>query len=435
MIVLKVGRLEKINSETFKPLTEEQKTRVDKELLNRLRAVLQEKKTPLPPFQPHTKIVDVNQAFYKEQGEALLRSGKVGCILVAGGQGTRLGNLGPKGCLPITSVKEKTLFQYFAEKVKSASVCYDASLKMAIMTSKQNHAATLAHFITYNNFGLDSSQISFFRQGQLPLLTPKGELFLEAEDKVAFGSDGNGSCFRDFFKSPIAKTWEEEGICYVMFILVDNPLADPFDPYLIGAHAATGVNATLKCIEREQTDEKLGLVVDMGGKARVIEYSEAPHEVWNLKDSDGKLLYSIANISLFCFSLSFLAAVANKELPLHKAFKKSNFVDISGAIIESSEPCAWKFEHFIFDVLDFSHSAQVALYPRNVTFSPVKNKGEIETAKISLTAFDRNVLETITGQAVPDSCLEIDPAFYYPTEVLLSKWRGHPIPDTPYIEA
>ena len=53
-----------------------------------------------------------------DQGEELLRDGRVGVILVAGGQGTRRGSITPrKGMFPISPVAQKSLFQLLAEQL------------------------------------------------------------------------------------------------------------------------------------------------------------------------------------------------------------------------------------------------------------------------------------------------------------------------------
>lgn len=365
--------------------------------------------------QPYQKTIDPYQAVFEKRGKELIAEGKVGCILVAGGQGTRLGFEGPKGCYPLTAVKHKTLFQLFSEKLQAASLKVGHPLKMAIMTSQDNHASIQAHFMANDYFGCSPFQINFFKQGELPFLDTKGDL-IQQGNKVMSGPDGNGSSISAFFASPIAKEWEKEGITFINFILIDNPLADPFDPYLVGAHAINAVDASLKCIKREDIDEQLGLVVEVMSKPAVIEYMEAPRELW--KDPE----YLIANISLFCFSFSFLVEAAKQKLPLHKAFKKE----------------VWKFERFIFDVLNYTHNAQVLLYPRKDCFAPLKNrtgKNSPETARAALTLKDREIIEAITGKMAPPSCLEIDPSFYYPTETLLTKWKGKEIPNSPYVES
>lgn len=419
----------------FMPVGDELKKLVDLKLLKELQALLHEEALAAPPFKPLTNLINVQQAVYRSRGEELLSDGRVGCIVVAGGQGTRLGVEGPKGCFPIMPATFNTLFGALAEKVRAASIRYGQPLKIAIMTSAQNHAATLAHFIVNGNFGLLPEQVAFFRQGQLPLLTSDGHLFLEAPGKIAFGPDGNGSCIHEFYQSTIVKEWEAFGIHFASFILIDNPLCDPFDPYLIGAHATAGVEVTLKCIERTNQSESLGLVVERKGKPSVIEYTEAPKDAWIERNEAGDLAYSIGNISLFCFSLSFMRNASEKKMPLHKAFKKTNYVATSGEVIVAKEPCIWKFERFIFDILAFSKTAQVAIYPRGDCFEPIKDKRSIEKAKNALIEFDRKAIETITGKKAPIGCLEIDAQFHYPTMELYAKWKGREIPDTPYVES
>lgn len=349
------------------------------------------KKTTLKPFQ---NIRDI-ASFQDNLGKKALEEGKVGCILVAGGQGTRLGLSGPKGCLQVTPATHQTLFQYFAEKLKAASKRYKKPLKMAIMTSLENHEETVKCF--------HSSQISFFTQGELPLLHEDGS------PSNLTGPDGNGACVEAFFNSGIGDAWMKEGIEYVTFILVDNPLADPFDAALISAHIQEGVEASIKCIQRADPEEKLGILVEENGHPAVLEYMEIPKE--------DRTRPFAGNISLFCFSMPFLKRVSKVELPLHRTLKKN----------------LWKFEKFIFDILPYSHSTQALLYPREMTFAPIKDSTDLEKARKALTLKDRKILEAITGTGAPPSVLEIDPAFHYPDSDLLAKWKGRKIPSSPYV--
>lgn len=396
--------------------------KINLEIFEEQLKLLKEEPQFFTSIQPYQKeIFNPFQESFEKRGKSLLAAGKVGCILVAGGQGTRLRFQGPKGCFPVTPVKNKSLFQLFAEKLHAASLQVGCPLKMAIMTSVDNHASVLAHFIANDYFGCSPMQINFFKQGELPFLDVNGKL-IRQDNRILTGPDGNGSSIQTFFASSLAQQWEKEGVTFVNFISVDNPLADPFDAHLVGAHAINANDISLKCIKREDPEELLGLLAEASGRPVVIEYMEAPKEIWTLKEKSGVPTYSLANISLFCFSYSFLAKVANYKMPLHKAFKNG----------------VWKFERFIFDVLNFTQKSQVFLYPRKFCFAPVKNftgKNSPETAKLALTLRDREVIGALTGQSVPLSCLEIDPSFYYPTEILLTKWIGKKIPDNPYVES
>ena len=92
-------------------------------LLKKQRAQMKESATK--SFCEGVTPIDFYETQYTEQnretGLKLLKEGKIGCIVLAGGQGTRLGFPGPKGCVPITPIKKKSLFQLVAEKCKAAS--------------------------------------------------------------------------------------------------------------------------------------------------------------------------------------------------------------------------------------------------------------------------------------------------------------------------
>ncbi|RYG66664.1 UDPGP type 1 family protein, partial [bacterium] len=110
-----------------------------------------------------------------EVGEEALRGGRVAAFTVAGGQGTRLGHDGPKGTFPVTPIKNKSLFQVFAEKILAVTKRYGRPMHWFIMTSHQNHEATESFFQSHDYFGLDASRIHFFRQGRMPAVDFNGK--------------------------------------------------------------------------------------------------------------------------------------------------------------------------------------------------------------------------------------------------------------------
>lgn len=390
----------------------------------------------IEPFSEYANYADQQEIAL---GKQLIAEGKVGCIIVAGGQGTRLRFNGPKGMYPISLIKNKTLFQILSEKTLAAGKQAGKMLQLAIMTSPQNHEETVKFFEENNNFGLSSLQLSFFCQGTLPLLDVKGNLFLEEKQTISVGADGNGSCLQSFVESGIWSRWESAGIEYVNFILVDNPLGDPFDANLVGNHAKKESCVTIKCVEKLDPKEKVGLVICRNGQVGVMEYSEMPESEKAARLSNGKLKHSCANISLFCFGMQFIqkAAACTTEMALHLAFKAVKAVDSEGIQIIPAEPNAWKFERFIFDVLPFSQQVAALVYPRERCFAPLKNfegSDSPATARAALQNLDRVVLESLTGLPAPDRPFELSQEFYYPTPDLQSRWKGRTPPDQDYFE-
>lgn len=369
-------------------------------------------------------------------GHRLMSEGKVGCLLIAGGQGTRLKYDGPKGLFPITPILKKTLFQFCAEKVYAASKQVKRLLPLAVMTSPLNHQATFHFFSHHNFFNLVHEQLGFFCQGMLPFLDVDGNLFLEECGKIAEGPNGNGSSLSHFVEQGLWEQWHAQGVQFVNFVLVDNPLAAPFDQELIGFHQRQGADITVKCTTRRNAEEKVGLLAKNNGKISVVEYSELAETEQRAQNPDGTLLHQCANISLFCMSMDFILQASRVELPLHRAFKTAKALTADGKAHQEIK--AWKFENFIFDILPLAKKVSVLSYPREQCFAPLKNaEGDdsSETVQRLLQQDARRIFEQISGKVPPDRPFELAPEFYYPTPELLQRWHGKLLPDKGFIDA
>ncbi|HPS56240.1 MAG TPA: UTP--glucose-1-phosphate uridylyltransferase, partial [Sedimentisphaerales bacterium] len=114
----------------------------------------------------------------KQLGKKLISTGKVGAFVVAGGQGTRLGYDGPKGNYAISPIKNKSLFQIFAEMIKEVSKRYSTVCPWYIMTSPLNDAATREIFEQNNYFGLKKEDVFLFQQGTNPNFDFQGRILL-----------------------------------------------------------------------------------------------------------------------------------------------------------------------------------------------------------------------------------------------------------------
>ena len=97
-------------------------------------------------------------------GEKLLTDGKVAALLVAGGQGTRLGFNGPKGKYVVGPISQKSLFNMHADKILAMSRKYKTSIPWFIMTSEVNHKETVQYFDENEYFGLEPGNVYFFVQ-------------------------------------------------------------------------------------------------------------------------------------------------------------------------------------------------------------------------------------------------------------------------------
>ncbi|MDN3508803.1 MAG: UTP--glucose-1-phosphate uridylyltransferase [Candidatus Neptunochlamydia sp.] len=246
-----------------------------------------------------------------------------GCLILAGGQGTRLDFNRPKGCIELPLKEKKTLFHILLQKVK------DPKAPIAVMTSPLNHESTLAYLKKENFFGLEN--VTLFQQR------------MEREFP-----DGNGKAFTYFCQEGLWNQWKEIGIKYLQVLPVDNPLATPFDKELISANH--GVDLVLRGVKRKGPDEKIGVILD-GDKLQVEEYTESTH----LNEE------MLGNTGIFSCTLDFVKLGTTVSLPLHTVRKK-----IKGSWFS-------KKEYFIFDLFPYAKSYKVLLSEREKYFAPIKN--------------------------------------------------------------
>ena len=363
-------------------------------------------------------------------GKKLLAQGKIGAVVLAGGQGTRLGMDKPKGCYPLSPLMKKSLFQRLIERTIAASKAYKTALQIAFMTSEENHAATIDFFKEHAYFGIAEERVSFFQQGALPLQDESGAPLLNAQGQKVTAADGNGSFFWNFAASALISKWSQ--IEYVTVTVIDNPLADPFDAELIGRCAANKNDVAMRVVERQNPEENVGCIIENEGKVSVVEYSEMSQQDKEARDKHGKLQVPYANITYFCFSKSFIEKVSHEsieKMPLHKAKKK----------IQNLSQYAYKSEYFIFDALLFAKNVALVLSVREDCFAPLKNReGEgadsPERSRKLVVEKERKLFEALTKVPVPmDRLFELSLEFYYPTEELVKRWEGKPLPPGDYI--
>lgn len=312
------------------------------------------------------KTVEAIEAY--REGERLLSSGRVAVFLVAGGQGSRLGFDGPKGTLPISPVRRKTLFQLHAEKILALSRRHGVSIPWYIMTSRMNHEATIEFFEKNDYFGLHSGDVRFFRQREIPALDMDGGLILDTRTSVFKNPDGHGGSISALRDSGSLDDMFNRGVEYIFYFQVDNPLVRIADPLFIGFHSLRGAEMSAKAVAKKAPGEKVGVFGVSGGDVKVVEYSDLSDEEMNARNEDGSLIYDAGSIAIHVISVSFLRRMHDEgiRLPYHRAVK--NIPSLDGEIEGN------KFEMFVFDALPIAGECVILEVVRSDEFSPVKNK-------------------------------------------------------------
>ncbi|MBN1491657.1 MAG: UTP--glucose-1-phosphate uridylyltransferase, partial [Phycisphaerae bacterium] len=249
---------------------------------------------PAPPAPGQEKLY----ADAIEHGATLIRTNKVAVLTVAGGQGTRLGFDGPKGAYRISPVRNKPLFQLFAEFILGTRKRYDAKTRWYIMTSPTNDADTRAFFAEHNWFGLPAHDVVFFTQGQMPAVAPDGRILLDEKHRVALSPDGHGGTLLALARSGALKDMAEHGIEHLSYIQVDNPLVKLIDPLFIGLHDQTGSEMSSKTIPKADDFERVGNFVRADGRTMVIEYSDLPDAMATERTADGSRRFDAGSIAI-----------------------------------------------------------------------------------------------------------------------------------------
>lgn len=395
---------------------------------------------PLPseinPVTAYPRVADdARRQLYRDalaKGRELLSQGKVAAFLVAGGQGTRLGYDGPKGEFPITPVKNKPLFQVFAEQLLAHSRDFGKPIPWYIMTSDVNDAAIRAFFARHQYFGLDEKDVVFFEQGMMPAFAMDGQLLLADMDSLALSPDGHGGSLRALHKSGALADMRRRGVEHLSYFQVDNPLVHTIDPLFLGLHALTGSEMSSKTIPKASALEKVGNFVFADGKVQVIEYSDLPEALAKQTNADGSLKFNAGSIGIHAIEVSFiehLNAEGQLKLPWHRAEKKVPYVDETGKEIKPTKPNAVKLEQFVFDAIPLAKNAMVYTTERAEEFSPVKNADGVDSPETCRRDMVRRAGKWLSEAGVnvprqngePDAMIEISPLFAVSSERLKGK--------------
>lgn len=396
--------------------------------------------TPAPffPFPAKTAEQTARYAEAEKLGVKLISEGKVAALTVAGGQGTRLGFDGPKGTYPITPVKHKTLFQYFAESLARASEKFGARIRWYIMTSELNDGPTRAFFEENGFFGLNRENVFFFTQGMMPAIAYSGDLLLSSRNSLALAPNGHGGTLLALRKSGALDRMKADGVTCISYFQVDNPLVPVVDPLFIGLHALEGSEISARMLPKTNPYEKLGNFCITGGRLQIIEYSDMPAELAERRKADGTLDFLAGSPAIHVISREFverLTADGQLHMPWHRADKKVAYVDADGNTVKPETPNAVKLESFIFDALPLAAKTMVLEGCRAELFAPTKNATGVDSAescRAMLVTRDARRME-LAGIAVPrktdgspDCVVEISPRCVFDDADAVEFFRNNP---------
>lgn len=290
---------------------------------------------------------------WRAAGLGYILAGQAAALILAGGQGTRLGFDRPKGEYNLSLHSQRSLFSLQAARVQrlrvmaaeAAAAAAGAegggaaggastapplpSLPLYIMTSPMTDSDTREYWAANGNFGLPKEDVVFFSQGTLPCLSPEGKILLESGGKVAEAPDGNGGIYRGMHLQGVVADMRRRGVLGVHVFAVDNAIVRPADPVFMGLCIGQGVDVGSKVCPKAGPHEKVGVLCKVEGRYSVVEYSEMDRGACEMVGGDGKLVYNTGNLCIHYYSTAFLEGPCSPEhLPkvYHLAKKVGGFV-------------------------------------------------------------------------------------------------------------
>jgi UDP-N-acetylglucosamine/UDP-N-acetylgalactosamine diphosphorylase len=369
---------------------------------------------------PVVSLTPGERAASRAEGERALRAGEVGVILVAGGQGTRLGFDGPKGTFRVAPITGASLFELHARKIVALERRYRTRIPFYIMTSEGNDAETRRFFEANRYFGLEAERVKCFVQGTLPAFLPDGRLVLEGPGRLFAAPDGHGGILAALDRRGMLADMQRRKLTTLFYFQVDNPLVEIADPVFVGAHLQRKADMSLKVCAKRDADEGLGVTVVRDGRHAVVEYIELTREQKGARRPDGELVYKFGSVAIHIFSLDFLVREISAGLPLHQAHKKVPCVDGQGRTRKPETPNAYKFEKFIFDALPDAGQVLILEFAREEEFAPVKNAEGPDSPDTCRAAMMEKFARWFAAAGVPvprgpdgrpSARLEIDPVY------------------------
>ena len=337
--------------------------------------------------------IEANKAKYEQIGIDAIKASKVGAVLLAGGQGTRLGSDGPKGKYNIGITKDVYIFERLIRNLLDVTDKAGCFVPLYIMTSDKNNDETIAFFEEKNYFGYPKDFVKFFKQEMAPSVDFDGKLYMESADSLSLSPNGNGGWFYSMAVTGVLKDVKERGIEWLNIFAVDNVLQRIADPVFVGATLDSGRVSGAKVVRKADPNEKVGVLCLEDGRPSIVEYYEMTEEIINSREANGELSYNFGVILNYLFRVDKLEEIMNAKMPVHVVEKKIPYMDKEGNYIKPETPNGYKFELLVLDMIHLLDNCLSFEVVRDYEFAPIKNKTGVDSVESAQALLQKNGVE------------------------------------------
>ena len=258
---------------------------------------------------------------YKVLGETAIQKGQLALVMLAGGQGTRLGFDGPKGTYNLGQTRDLYIFECQVKTILTVVRTLGRWIHLYIMTSDKNYEATTSFFVEHKNFGYKEEYLHFFKQELVPSVDFNGKILMEAPSKICLSPNGNGGWFSSMKRAGLVEQLDKEGIRYINVFAVDNVLQKIADPVFLGSMMMEDYQSAAKVVKKADPYERVGVLCKKDNKPYIVEYYELSDEMRYKKTVMGEYAYNYGVILNYIFPVNQLKQLLNQKMPLHMAKK------------------------------------------------------------------------------------------------------------------
>lgn len=328
----------------------------------------------------HTDDVEDRRA----RGEAALRAGKVGILVLNGGMATRFGG-GAKGVVSVVEGRDDVSFLAVKiAQIKTLAARLEASVPVVLMHSFATEAPSAEHLTAIDWAGLAGDDRLSFSQSIMPRVLPDGMPLADLPQAAnlpptsLFSAPGHGDTLGRFRGSGVLSAMRARGVEHVLVSNVDNLGAD-LDPAVLGAHldaAASGAGISVEVVRREEGDAGGCVALLPGDRPAIIEGFRLP---------EGTDLADYPHFNTNTLWLSLEAVDRDIELTWFAVRKRIDWPDAARTGDDGKLEVV-QFETLIGQATEVVPSAYLDV-DRAGRFCPIKTRDDLTAQGASLREF------------------------------------------------